>query len=68
MGDGNISIDDIIKLLQSGGNVALILGIWFGGKVVTATTRAIKTFDAIAENVEHVRTVVDTHFGIKKDG
>jgi hypothetical protein len=62
METGNISIDDVIKLLQSGGNVALILGIWFGGRVLAAVKKVVGTFEQIAIDVAHVRRRIDQRY------
>lgn len=57
----DLTIDDIIKVIQSGGNIALIFGIYFGGKVLSSAKAAVTTFETIANDVAHVRKVVDKH-------
>jgi len=66
--DGNLTVDDLIKLLQSGGNIALIFGIYFGGRVLTAVKNVVTTFETIARDVSHVRRKIDIKFPDEVEG
>lgn len=57
-----LTIAELLELLKGGGNVAMIFGIYFGSRVLGAVTKAITTFEQIAEDVAHVRKRVDARF------
>lgn len=55
-----LTVDDIAKLLQSGGNLALMIGIYFGNRILRHIKAFVDSITEIRENVAHVRKLIDS--------